>query len=167
MENREVWHTDISGQIEELRDQLSIEEEKRYKLAVLLRLTRRVVDFSVDCQYCQDLKGSIRALYKMLRDTPHMSSGEYKEYLAVFKGITKHLKKEHKLVDERQYLKRFVSLAATFGLTLIAFGYVLLNFGITILVLSITLPALFVRMIFGYTIGYLLDKRAKKQGRVI
>ena len=167
MENQEVWYTNISRQIEELRDQLSIKEEKRYKLAVLLRLAKRVADFSNNCQHCHYSKGRIRLLFETLRNIPQMSPGEYKDYQAVIKDITRHLKKEHRLVDEKQYLKRFVSLAATLGLTLIAFGYVLLNFGITILVLSFTLPALFVRMIFGYTIGYLLDKRAKKQGRVI
>jgi len=96
-----------------------------------------------------------------------MPPKEYGNYLTTIKSITKHLKRKHRLVGEKQYVKRFVSIGAAFGLSLVISGYVLINFGITVLVLSITLPALVIRVIFGYAVGYLLDKRAKKQDRVI
>jgi hypothetical protein len=50
---------------------------------------------------------------------------------------------------------------------LVMAGYVLVSFGITVLVLSITLPALIIRVLLGYIVGYLLDRRAKQKGRVI
>jgi hypothetical protein len=96
-----------------------------------------------------------------------MTPKEYGNYLTAIKGITKHLKRKHRLVDEKQYIKRFVSIAAAFGLSLVMSGFVLINFGITVLVLSLTLPALVIRVIFGYAVGYLLDNRARKQDRVI
>jgi hypothetical protein len=96
-----------------------------------------------------------------------MTPKEHRNYLTTIKHITKHLKRKHGLVDEKQYVKRFISIGAAFGLSLVMSGYVLINFGITVLVLSITLPALVIRIVFGYVAGYLLDKRAKKQGRVI
>jgi VIT1/CCC1 family predicted Fe2+/Mn2+ transporter len=96
-----------------------------------------------------------------------MTPEEYNKYLLVLKSIMKHLKQRHGLVVEKQYIKRFVSIGVAFGLFLVMLGYVLISFGITILVLSITLPALIIRIFLGYIVGYLLDRRAKKQGRVI
>jgi hypothetical protein len=96
-----------------------------------------------------------------------MTPREYSNYLTTFKGIVKHLRQRHGLVVEKHYIKRFVSIGAAFGLSLVMFGYVLLSFGITVLVLSITLPALIIRVLLGYIVGYLLDRRAKQQGRVI
>ena len=167
MEARDDWYEGISKGISELKDRLSPLGQRRYKLSLFIRLTRRVAGFSTDCEECRSLKSQITELSEDLTYSPQMSSKEYGDYLTTIKSITKHLKRKHRLVDEKQYIKRFVSIGAAFGLSLVMSGYVLINFGITVLVLSITLPALVIRVVFGYVVGYLLDKRAKKQGRVI
>jgi hypothetical protein len=161
------WHVVTRNRIEEFQGQFNDNDNKKYKLAMLLRLIKRVATFSISCPCCQDLKYKITSLCEILAHSSQMTKKEYKHYLFIIRKITKHLKKEHRLVDKKQYMKRFVSMATTFGLLFIVLGYVLLNFGITILVLSITVPALFIRLAFGYTIGYLLDKQATRQGRVI
>jgi uncharacterized BrkB/YihY/UPF0761 family membrane protein len=96
-----------------------------------------------------------------------MTGQSLRSYLNVVKGITKHLKRTHGLVEQRQYVKRFVSIAFSLGIVLVLLGLILLNFGITLLALNITLTALVTRVTFGYMIGYFLDRRARKQGRVL
>jgi hypothetical protein len=167
MEVFDDWQEAISKRISELKDQLSPLGQRRYKLSLLIRVTRRVAGFSTDCEECRRLKSQITGLSEDLICSPQMTPEEYGNYLTTIKSITKHLKRKHRLVDEKQYIKRFVSIGAAFGLSLVMSGLVLINFGITVLVLSITLPALVIRVTFGYAVGYLLDKRARKQGRVI
>ena len=71
------------------------------------------------------------------------------------------------MVEERHYIKRYVLISFTLGISLVLLGLILLSFGITLLALNITLIALVTRVIFSYTIGYFLDRRARKRGRVI
>ncbi len=167
MEARDDWYESISKEVSELKDRLSPLGQRRYKLSLFIRVTRRVAGFSTDCEECRSLKSQITKLSEELIYSPQMIPQEYGNYLTTIKSITRHLKRKHRLVDEKQYIKRFVSIAAALGLSLVMSGFVLINFGITVLVLSLTLPALVIRVIFGYAVGYLLDNRAKKQDRVI
>ena len=83
------------------------------------------------------------------------------------KSITRHLKHSHGLVEARHYVKRCVLISFTFGISLVLLGLILLSFGITLLALNITLTALITRVMFSYTIGSFLDRRARKRGRVL
>jgi putative flippase GtrA len=96
-----------------------------------------------------------------------MTRQSLKGYLDVVKGIAKHLKRTHGLVEERQYVKRYVLIGLTFGLSLILLCLILLNFGVTLLALNVTVLALITRVIFGYIVGHFLDRRARKRGRVL
>jgi hypothetical protein len=161
------WYEGISRGIGALKARLSPADRRRYKLSLFRRAAGRVAGFAADCEECRSLKSQINRLSEGLIHSPQMTPTEYRNYLTALKNIIKHLKQRHGLVVEKQYIKRFVSIGAAFGLSLVMSGYVLLSFGITVLVLSITLPALIIRVLLGYAVGYLLDRRAKKQGRVI
>ncbi|MFC1964108.1 hypothetical protein ACFLV1_01865 [Chloroflexota bacterium] len=161
------WCESVSREITELKDRLNPLGQRRYKLSLFIRMTRRIADFSTDCEECQVLKSQITEVSEELRYSPQMTPKEYGNYLTTIKSINRHLKRKHRLVDEKQYIKRFVSISAALGLSLVMSGFVLINFGITLLALSVTLPALVIRVICSYAVGYLLDNRARKQGRVI
>jgi hypothetical protein len=167
METHNDWYEGIHRRIGALKDQLSPAGWRRYKLSLFMRVARRVADFSNECQECRDLKDQMGNLSENLTHSSKVYRKKYRIYLATFKTAIKHLKRKHGLVEDKQYIKRFVSIGITFGLSLVIAGYVLVNFGITMLAISITLPALITRVISGYAVGYLLDKRAKKRGRVI
>lgn len=141
--------------------------QRKWRFPLLKRLAKRVDGLSDKCEECQSMKNQIEGLYQHLAHWQDIVRHEYKNYQAVLKCITLHLKQKHKLVNEKQYTKRLVSASFLLGLLLIVLGCVLLYFGNTLLALSITIPALFIRVIFSYTIGFLLDFRAEKQGRVI
>lgn len=161
------WYEGIHRRIGALKDRWGPAGWRRYKLSLFMRVARRVSDFSTECQECRDLKDQISSLSENSTHSSKVHRKKYKIYLSTFKTAIKHLKRKHGLVEDKQYIKRFVSIGATFGLSLVISGYVLTHFGITILVIGITLPALFVRILTGYAVGYLLDRRASKQGRII
>ncbi|HEY78402.1 MAG TPA: hypothetical protein G4O09_04745 [Dehalococcoidia bacterium] len=167
MEAGNEWYKGIWRGISALKARLSPTGRRRHKLSLFVRAARKVTGFAADCEECRKLKSQINWLSEAPVPPAQMTPEEYRNYLTTHKSIIKHLRRRHGLVVEKQYIKRFVSIGAAFGLSLVMFGYVLLSFGITVLVLSITLPALIIRVLLGYAVGYLLDRRAKQQGRVI
>jgi len=132
-----------------------------------LRLAGRVATFSPECEICRRLQIQIDQFGTSLEKQPSTTRYNLSGYLDVMKSITSHLKHSHGLVEEKHYVKRCVLVSFTFGILLVLLGLILLSFGITLLAWNIALLALVVRMIFSYTIGYFLDKRIKKLGRVL
>jgi len=146
---------------------ISISDQKRYRLPRLLRLARQVASFAPECEICQSLQVQITQLGASPENRYPMTRHSVRDYLGVIKNITRHLKRSHGLVEERHYVKRCVLISLTFGILLVLLGIILLNFGIALLALNITLTALIVRVMFSYTIGYFLDRRARKLGKVL
>jgi hypothetical protein len=139
----------------------------RKQLPKFLRLVRRVAVFSADCAVCRDLQNQIIGLGSGLVRHPRMTRENLQNYLHIMKATTRHFKKGHGLVEERQYVKRFLWIGLAVGLSTVVFGLILIGFGFTVLTLNVTLPALALRVIFSGTVGLVLDKKAKKSGRVL
>jgi len=156
----------IAGEFLRTED-MSVSDQKRYRLPLLLRLARQVAAFSPECEICQNLQVQIDQLWASLESRPPMTRHSLRNYLEVIKSITRHLKRSHGLVEERHYVKRYVLISLTFGISLVLLGLILLSFGFCLLTLNITLTALATRVMFSYTIGYFLDRRARKRGRVL
>ena len=167
MDNSNDWTRKVVGEISKAEEHISPSDQQHYRLPLLLRLARRVAAFSPECEVCQSLQSQIIILGVDSAYLPRMTRQSFRNYLAVVKGITKHLKRTHGLVEEKQYVKRYVLIGFTFGISLVLLGLILLSFGITLLALNITLTALITRVLFSYMLGYFLDKRARKQGRVL
>jgi hypothetical protein len=164
---RDDWIEKIASEMSKVEEHISPSDQRRYKLPLLLRLARWVAAFSPECEVCQSLQSQIVSLGTNLARVPPMSRQNFRGYLNVMKGIIRHLKRTHGLAEERQYVKRYVFMGLGFGLFLVMLGLILLSFGITLLALNVTLPALVTRVIFAHTIGYLLDKRARRRGKVL
>jgi hypothetical protein len=158
---------ELAREISAVEDGISLSDRKRYKIPLLLRIARRVTTFSPGCEVCQDLQVKIIALGTDLTHTPQMTRRNLINYLEVLKSTVKHLKRTHGLAEERQYVKRFLLIGLVGGLSVVVLGLILLGFGITLFTLNLTVPALVIRMIFGCTIGYVLDRRARSRGKVL
>lgn len=167
MDNINERADEIAGKINTVEDSISPSDRKLYRLPLLLRIARRVIAFSPECEVCQSLQDRIISLGADLTRTPQMTRKNFKNYLGVIKSIVKHLKRTHGLAEEKQYVKRFLLIGLVAGLSLVVLGLILLGFGMTLFTLNVTVPALVTRVIFSYTIGYVLDKRAKNRGKVL
>jgi len=152
------WLEDISARIATLKSSLTPREYKKFKLDYLLRLARRVAEFSEICPECQIYRSDISDLVKELGGITLMSKDDRKRYSSKMNEITKHLKKAHKLVSAGYY----VSMGAGFGwLAGTALGAVLDIAGIE------TGAGMGIGIALGYGVGALLDRKARKEGRVI
>ncbi len=167
VELQEDWYGSVAEEIGSVKNRLGEKGQNRYKLNSLLRLAKRVADLSADCNQCQYWQGQVSRLIQGLKQPEQVTPINRGDHQTTIKNITRHLRQEHGLVEKGQYTKRLVFFSTALGVSLIAFGYLLLNFGIALLALSITLPALIVRVIFSFAFGRLLDRRARRKGRLI
>ena len=155
MEAHSRWYEDIAKEISQHKDWLTQKDYKKYKLDLLLRLSARADDFSNQCGQCQLLQQDIATLTHDLSYLIQMSDKEKRKgYLKKINDITKHLQKQHKLVNEGYYLGIGIAIGTGIGVTL---GIALDNPGIG--------PVIGIGI--GVAIGKYLDNKAKKEGRVI
>jgi hypothetical protein len=132
-----------------------------------LRLTQRITTFSPECEICRGLQFQANKLGVYLPGLQLITHYNSEDYIHVMKNITRHLRDSHGLVGKRYYVKRYVLLGLAAGITTILLGLILLCFGITQLALDITVTALITRSMVSYTVGHFMDRKAKKQGRVL
>jgi len=127
---------------------------------LLLRIAKRVDEFSSYCGECQTFQGEINRLTQDLNyaaqvsTSVQMSKEEHKSYFKTINTITKHLQKQHKLVTEGHYIGICMAIGTGIG---VALGAALGNPGVG--------PGIGIAI--GVAIGAYLDKKAKKEGRVI
>ena len=155
MEVHSAWYDRVAREIHLYRDSLSKKEIKKYKLDLLLRVASRVADFSPTCGECQLLQQDITRLVQDLGNLVQIPDKEQrKSYFNMIKSIIKHLQKQHKLVTEGQYMGIGVVIGVGIGAAL---GAALDSPG----------AGTGIGTVIGILIGNYLDKKAKKEGRVI
>jgi len=155
MEVQSDWYNHIIKEISPYKNTLSKKDYKKYKLDLLLRVAKRVDDFSSTCGECQLFQPEITSLTQGLGNLVQIpSKEERKSYFKTINNIVKHLQRQHKLVTEGQYIGIGLAIGVGIGTVL---GVALGNLGIG--------PALGTAL--GVAIGAALDHKAKKEGRVI
>jgi len=154
MEVHSKWYDGIVKEINLHKDLLSHKDQKKYKLDLLLRITERVDTFSSECGECQMLQPDITQLTQDLGYIVHTPKEKRKSYFKTINNIIKHLQKQHKLVNEGHYIGIGMAIGAGIGTAL---GAIFENPGV----------GTGIGTAVGLAIGTYLDKKAKKEGRII
>ena len=155
MENYSGWYENIDRQIKTYQDTLNKKEAKKLKLDLLLRVARRVDEFSAYCGECQTLKQEITMLVAELGNLIHLPSKEARrKYTKAINSMVKHLQKQHKLITEGHNMGVWIGIGMAIG---VGIGTALGNPAIG--------PAIGIAI--GVAIGSYLDKKAKQEGKVI
>jgi len=154
MEFKSDWYDKTEKEIGSQQDMLGQKEYKKYKLNLLMRIARRVADFSPTCGQCQLHQGDITGLTQSLRNLSLMSKEGRKGYFKQINSLTEHLKKAHKLVTKGQYMGMWMSLGSGIG---VAIGAGIDNIG----------AGTGLGVAIGLGVGKYLDNKAAREGRVI
>ncbi len=155
MEVHSDWYNRAVREIGSHKDTLSPKDYKKYKLDLLLRIARRVEEFSYICGQCQLSQQEITGLAKelsLLIQIPNRENS--KSYFKAINDIVKHLQKEHKLVKAGQNKGKWIGISLGISTAL---GIVLDNVG----------GGVAIGVAIGIAIGSYMDKKAKEEGRVI
>lgn len=154
------WYENIEKVMGSYQASLTPKEVKNYKLDLLLRLARRVADFSEECGQCQVFQPDITQMGQELGTLSKRSKDVRRAYARKIKLIVRHLQSRHKLVTEGRYRNRGMIIGSGVGAAL---GGILsaagagAGFG----------AGAGLGAGLGMTIGAGLDAKAKKDGRVI
>ena len=154
MEAHSDWYNRTVKAINLHKDTFSKKDSKKYKLDLLLRLTKRVDEFSATCGECQTFQPEITKLAEGLYYVFNISKEERKSYFKTISNITKHLQKKHKLVTEGQYMGMWTGIGIAIGAAL---GAIFDNPG----------AGTAIGIAIGLAIGRYMDNKAKKEGKFI
>ncbi len=154
MEAHSDWYNRTVKAINLHKDTFTKKDSKKYKLDLLLRLVKRVDDFSATCGECQMFQPEITKLAEGLYYVFNMPEEESKSYSKTISNITKHLQKQHKLVKEGQSMGIGIAIGIGIGA---AFGAIFENPG----------AGTAIGIAIGVAIGKYMDNKAKKEGKVI
>jgi zinc transporter ZupT len=127
---------------------------KRFKLDYLLKLAAHIDGFSAYCPDCQLHRREITELLKIAENTEPVTKAGLKAYSKKMNAVTKHLEKTHKMVAEGMYIGLAGAIGPGIG---VAIGVAVDN----------TAAGIGVGVALGTGIGWLLDRKAKKEGRMI
>ena len=159
MEVGSQWYIRIATEIGQYQITLGQKEAKKYKLDLLLRIAKRVDDFSQTCGECQTHQQEITKLVQELSLLTQMPSKEgIKSHIKSVDSLVEHLKKVHKLVEKGHYMGMGIGIGLAIGAVLGgSLGAALDNPGV----------GTAVGIGIGVAIGTYLDRKAKEEGRVI
>jgi len=155
MEAHSAWYNRIAQNIGLYQDTLSKKDAKKYKLDLLLRVARRVDEFSAYCGECQLFQPEIRQLSDELGNLVQVPGKEgQRRHSKAIDRMVKHLQKKHKMVTPGYYVGICMGIGAVLGTALgTALEYSGAGSGIGI--------------VLGLAVGSYLDRKAKREKRVI
>lgn len=153
------WFNHVSSEISQYRTTLGEKGAKKYRLELLLRVAKRVDDFSQYCGECEAYKKVIGSLVQELSMVVQMPSREgVRKHNKAVTSLVEHLKKVHKLVDKGHYMGMGIGIGMAIGAVVGgALGAALDSPG----------AGTGIGIALGLAIGAYLDKRARDEGRVI
>ncbi len=159
MEVGSQWYNRIATEISGYRITLGRKDSKKYRLDQLLRIARRVDDFSGICGECQGYQQQITRLVNDLAMMIQIPDKEgYKKHIKAITDLTEHLKNVHKLVDKGHYMGIGIGIGMAIGGGIgAALGAVADSPGIGI----------GIGAGLGLVVGAYLDRRARAEGKVI
>ena len=158
MEIGSQWYNRIASDISGYQITLGPKDSKKYRLDQILRLARRIDDFSGICAECQAHQQQITKLVQDLSLIAQMPDEGLKKHIRAITDLTEHLKKVHKMVDKGHYTGIGIGIGLAVGGGIgAAVGVVADNPGI----------GTGIGIALGAAVGAFFDKRAREQGKVI
>ncbi|WP_318507219.1 hypothetical protein [Bacillus sp. T3] len=144
------WYKTAIGKAERNKQSLNYSTMRKYKINFLPKMIERVEGFSHEnCKKCEENKQSIDQLLGTTEDMIKGKPVDLKKFKADLKKVLTHLKKDHGLVEERQYINQWLVLGLIFGLAFMFVHIYSVSFG----------------LIIGIGLGAMLDANAKKNGK--
>ncbi len=96
-ESGEVWQEKTEAALNMLSDRMDAATRKRFKIDLLKRCLRRIVQFETECHECRVYREKIRILLKNTDPLDVQSKAVRKEFAGQVREISGHLTRKHKL----------------------------------------------------------------------
>jgi len=143
----------IESEIKSFKEKFDPGMYKKHKLDLLVRISKRIDGFAVECSECQMLQGEIIGLIDNLNYLA-ASSKESKNHHNAIKTFINHLKKKHKLTVKGEYTRTLIGAGLVIG---VALGFAMDNIG----------AGIAIGISIGVGMGSAKEAKAKKEDRII
>ena len=144
----------IESRIEAVKPGLTLKDQKRLRLPLVVKIARHLEALSIGCETCPGHRTAISGLVDSLDKVDDWTLADWKAYYRSLDGIIKHLKTAHKMVEEGDNVAMWIGVGVAIGAGIgVAFGQIAIGAGIGVA--------------FGVAAGGMMDAVAHKQGRVI
>ncbi|PPD59124.1 hypothetical protein [Dehalogenimonas etheniformans] len=154
MANLKGKPSSIESLVDALKPDISLKNQKRLRLNMVLRVARRLDSSSLGCESCVGHLPAIDRLINGIKDVDQWQLPEWKAYYRQLDGIIRHLKTAHHLTEEGEHLALWIAIGLLMG-TAIGSAF------------DVSILGVILGVAFGVAVGGLLDAIAHKQGRVI
>jgi hypothetical protein len=148
------WLEETNEKIAKYKSSFTKAESRKYRLAFLERVAKRVNEFSSTCGECYTYKGEITALLNNLEGLIQLSPTATKDYRDKINKIAGHLRKKHKLIPAGTYTAIGNGVGVALG---VSFGLAMDNLG----------AGIGAGAGIGMAVGTALEAKAKKDGKIL
>lgn len=154
-----TWSSGQINNIENLTQDFSPKEMNKYHIHWLKRLIRKTDAFQAECATCKTLCESVTSMLLELENIKSDPKYNSKIYYSQLNGFYDHLRKVHKIVEQRHYVNRGVIIGVLGGIA-------------ASLIMKYIMPeymqyGLYIGVLTGFVIGLKLDKNAISEDRVL
>jgi hypothetical protein len=157
----EMWYRNWSRAIDAHKDDLTDKQWKKYNIAYMLKLGRRVKDFSDKCKTCRDYQHPLTRLEEELQELPE--SKAQRQYQAKILGeMTNHMVKNHRIAPPNYHVKKMLRYGLVLGFVV---GIIVALF-VTGNLLHIPL-GIILGVVLAEFYGYAEDNRIKQEKRIL
>jgi hypothetical protein len=144
----------IESRIEAVKPNLTLKDQKRLRLPLVVKVARHLEALSLGCETCPGHRTAISGLVDSLDKVDGWTLADWKAYYRFLDGMIKHLKTAHKMVEEGDNVAMWIGVGVAIGAGIgVTFGQVAIGVGIGVAL--------------GAAVGAMMDAVAHKQGRVI
>ena len=157
----EMWYRNWSRAVDAHKEELTDKQWEKYGIAYILKLGRRVKDFSDHCKPCRDYQHPLTRLEEEMRELP--DSKAQRQYQAQLIGsLTDHMVKQHRIAPPNYHVKKMLKYGMIAGVVI----GVLVSFFVTGNVLHLPI-ALVLGIALAVIYGYAEDNRIKQEKRTL
>ena len=155
------WHDSVVKEVEDRKQHLSPNDERKYKVKILLRVAKRTAMLSGTCKDCKKHQKDVMSLANML-GVVKQEPGKRSEYITRLYSLIEHLRVVHSLAAPGQKTALYLNIYTAIG---IAAGF---TFGVWQQNLTIWLiGGISFGIVFGVIFGSLMERLAEKDDKVI
>jgi|GEM_PF-2550116 hypothetical protein len=162
IEDFETWYEKVAQMIDKHRFIFSMSDPEKNPVNFMVRVTRKVAEFSGECEECEGYKDTIYTIAEGLETLPDLPPEKRKRPFLKLKPIVKHLQKVHGLAAPNQYASAGLAFGLAGGAVIgIVAGTVVGQTGIGLI------AGIAIGIGLGMSQGYAKDQKAKEQGKII
>jgi hypothetical protein len=157
----DLWYNELTRAVEERKSGFSDKQIKKYQVDFLLRLARRIKDYSDKSETCRSYQHILTRLEEEMGELPE-SKAQRQYQKKKLQEIEEYFVEHHRLIPPQYYTKKWVLYGVILGAIVGLLASLFIVSNLPLLPLGIAAG-----LLLGLTYGSGEDSKVKQEGRLI